>query len=438
MLRADPRIGGVFSSRNILLAGVGFLFAWLLLLPVAPAQAALAGFLLAAGGWLWLTHRGQLQDLRIERHHRPRVFENDPLTVTLRVVRGRGWPVQMLEIEDQFGASLQIAQRHLVPGLHEGWEVLIHYPVVAERHRGLYLIGPVNVRAADPFGIFHEQRQIETLTRLTVYPRAQPLGEYTIPGPEAAPGPSLDVAARLGQGDEILTVREYRPGDPPARIHWRTSARRGALHVMQLNRTVQAELAVYIDLSRRARYGLGGEATTELAITAATSILTRAHEARHRVSLAYAQREPVFFPPGSGLAHLHLLLDRLAIVEPGGETDFWRHIVPRALELPAGSRAVLIVTAGVMPFEAAREMVRRLVARQVGVDLVLIDEEGFIRIYKDQEVDLRRGQPGFAELVEALSQSGARVFPLRRGAAELPPHPVAAAARPDWSRRGAA
>ena len=57
----------------------------------------------------------------------------------------------MLEIEDQFGASLQIAQRHLVPGLHEGWEVLIHYPVVAERHRGLYLIGPVNVRAAPAF-----------------------------------------------------------------------------------------------------------------------------------------------------------------------------------------------------------------------------------------------------------------------------------------------
>jgi uncharacterized protein (DUF58 family) len=40
-------------------------------------------------------------------------------------------------------------------------------------------------------------------------------------------------APRSGSGNELFGVREYRPGDPLRRIHWRSSARHGELIVRE-------------------------------------------------------------------------------------------------------------------------------------------------------------------------------------------------------------
>ena len=409
-----PRIGGLLSARNIVVGGAVLFALWCLLLPSNKAQAALTAFIAGAAIWLYLISRDQLASVKVKRTHQPRVFEDDPVALTLRVTRGAGLPIQMIEVEDRFFAALSTLQCHLVPVLTEGWEILIHDRQIAERHRGLYLIGPTRLRAADPLGVFFDQIDTDCVTSLTIYPRNRPLPDYTVPGPLAPAGSSMDEVDRIGQGDEILGVREYRPGDPPTRIHWRTSARRGRLHVVQLNRPIQAELAVMVDLTRHARFGVGGDTTIELAIASAVSILTRGYEARHRLSLSYTGCEATHFPTGSGLAHLHLLLDRLAIVEADGESDFWEACAPRASMLAPGSRAVLIVPAVHAPLKETRILIERLGASGVSVDLVLIDHRDFIKIYRDQEEDQRLGWPTFAERIETFGHAGARVWPLHR------------------------
>lgn len=419
MSLSDPRIGGLLSARNIVVGAVLIFPIYLLFFPTTPAQAALTGFIAGAALWLWLISRHQLDSVRLTRSHLPRVFEGTNVPVTLTVSRGSGLPVRMLEVRDQFLASLEVSQRHLIPILAEGWEVLLHYERLAERHRGLYLLGPVRLRTADPLGVFFEERDVECITTLTVYPQADPLPDYIIPGPAAASGPSMDVLARMGQGEEILGVREYVHGDPPLRVHWRTSARRGNLHVIQLNRSIQAELAVMLDLSRRARFGLGAESTIEQAIRAAVCILTRAHDACHRFSLTYTHEEPVIFPAGTGMAHLHLLLDRLAILSPAGETDFWPTCGARALMLQPGSRAAFIAAAYNTSLNETVDLVKRLIHIGIGVDLVMLDERDFIKIYKDQEYDARKNPISFEEKIDTLRQAGARVFPLRRGQASI-------------------
>lgn len=410
----DARIRGIFSARNVLVGGALFLACLLAALPGSAVEAALAAFLIVAALWLKLISRNQLGPVRIERIHQPRVFEGERTPVLLRLHRGGGLPVQMLELRDQFLASLEHDERQLVPLLSEGYEVLLHYRHHADRHRGLYTLGPVQLRAGDPLGVFFEERELPCLTDLTVYPKADPLPFYRIPGPQPQGGPSMDYAPQVGDGEEVLGVREYHPGDPPGRVHWRTSARRGGLHVVQLNRQLQGEVAVMIDLTRRSRMGLGGESTTELGIRAAISILSRAFEARHRFSLTYAHEELTRLPAESGLSHLHMLLDRLAILAPGGETEFWRPFAARALALAPGSRAVFIVTAMETPPGPVGELVRRLVLRGVAVDIVLIDEREFIRIYRDQEFDIRKKLPDFARVMSELRLAGARVFPLTR------------------------
>jgi uncharacterized protein (DUF58 family) len=413
-LQSDHR--DFFSGRNVVVA-IGCLMAlWLILAPSTPAQAGLAAFIGVAAVWLFLISRRMLDGVQVERRHLPRVFQDDRLEVTLRVSRGEGPAIPMLQIEDQCMASLDIAQKALIPMLPSGWSVRMSYTRIADRHRGLYLLGPVWVRAGDPLGVFSEVRELEgCLTRLTIYPRADPLPDYRLPGLHPPVGSSLDMVPRLGVGEEVLGVREYVPGDAPSTVHWRTSARRGKLHVIQRNQAIQSELAVMIDLTRRSRFGTGGESTTELAIHAAISILSRVYEARHRGSLSYAHGTEVHLEPGMGLAHLHLLLDRLAILNPDGETDFWTMAGARALALGRGSRAVLISVAQTTPTATAEALVRRLVQRGLAVDCVTIDAHDFIRIWRDQEADMEERGVSFEAQNERLRLAGARVFPLRKG-----------------------
>lgn len=415
MLLFDPRIGGLFSARYILISGACFFIVSLIFLPSTPAQAGLAGFMIGAGLWLYAVSRGQLKTVSAQRIHQPRVFEGDSVSLALRVRRGPGLPIQMLEVQDQFLASFHIRQEHLIPLLAPGWEVQLHYSRPVEHHRGLYLIGPVKIRTADPLGVFFTERELDCMTKLTVYPKADPLPGYCIPGPQAPAGASLDRVTRIGQGEEVLGVREYIAGDPPTRVHWRTSARRGKLHVVQLNCPIQVEVAVMVDLTRRSRLGLGMESTTEMAIRAAVSILSKTHEARHRFSLGYVQQEAVFFPAGSGMGHLHLLLDKLAMLNPIGEGDFWEECGRRALMLPAGARAVFIVSTINTPLKPAQELIKKLCGSGIEVDFVLLDEREFIKIFKDQEKDIRSDQPAFEEYVQTLTRAGARIYPIRRG-----------------------
>jgi uncharacterized protein (DUF58 family) len=419
----DRRIGGWFAARFVMGGAIVFFAFWLTLMPSTPAQAALAAFLFAAMVWLRLTGHPKLETIRIERTHRPRVFEGDALPVTLRLSLDQGLPVQMLQIEDMLEASLEVRRRHLAPLLAPGWELMIHTRMRAERHRGIYLMGPVRLWAGDGLGVFFSQCEAPCLTRLTVYPQADPLPQYTIPGPAAEPGPSLDAVDRVGQAEQLTGVREYHPGDPVSRIHWRTSARRGRLHVIQRNRAIQSELAVMLDLTRRSRLGLGGETTTELAIGAAVSILTRAHEMRHRLSLTYVRDDVTHFPPGSGLGHLHLLLDRLAVINAGGEGDFWGSIGDCAQRIKPGSRIVVIAPLLTMDPERTAPLIGRIAAGGVAVDMVLIDDGDYIRIHTDQEIDLRERASSVEQWTELFMRCGARVWPLGRGASHLPAQP---------------
>ena len=52
---------------------------------------------------------------------------------------------------------------------------------------------------------------------------------------------------RSSQQEEYHGLRDYRPGDSPRWIHWRTSARRGELMVKEFEQQNEQELAILID-----------------------------------------------------------------------------------------------------------------------------------------------------------------------------------------------
>lgn len=100
---------------------------------------------------------------------------------------------------------------------------------VPTARRGVLTLGPALVERTDVLGLARSSRTIGTTTEVTVAPDT-----IDVDLPRLGRGPLgrhlAAVSARTGPG-EFHSLREYAPGDELRSIHWRASARAGALKV---------------------------------------------------------------------------------------------------------------------------------------------------------------------------------------------------------------
>ena len=85
------------------------------------------------------------------------------------------------------------------------------------------------LESSDPLGFFRFRRKGANGEIGLVLPRFTSF----IARPQARELEASVSAPRAGSGMELFGVREYRPGDPLRRIHWRSSARLGELVVRE-------------------------------------------------------------------------------------------------------------------------------------------------------------------------------------------------------------
>ena len=151
------------------------------------------------------------------------VYEGDRMQVELRIESGGGarGPAR---ISGSIGTTPLAAAVGRVP--KRGWAEL--------RSVGPLRRGPVGARgwvleSGDPLGFFRWRGPSIDSELALVLPRFTALAER----PQVREVEASLAAPRTGSGTEMFGVREYRPGDPLRRIHWRSSARHGELIVRE-------------------------------------------------------------------------------------------------------------------------------------------------------------------------------------------------------------
>jgi uncharacterized protein (DUF58 family) len=139
--------------------------------------------------------------------------------------------------------------------------------VLFER-RGLYELGPAEIRTTDPFGLLRFIQRFAAREEVTVYPEVFELVGFPLRGGGGASGTRGSLGRR---GDEFSGLREYRRGDDRRHIHWKSVARTGELVVKEFAQDAPRRHAVLLDLYRP---GIGvPEVEIEDAVSAAGSIL---------------------------------------------------------------------------------------------------------------------------------------------------------------------
>ncbi len=149
------------------------------------------------------------------------------------------------------------------------------------RTRGPLALGPVTLSTAFPLGLVRREvveRDEGEMLILPAVGRMTPAWDR-----RGALADELAHHARSRKGlfeDEFYQLREYRPGDGPRAIHWRSSAKAGELMVRESHESRDRDLVVLLDLHADGPPGLETDAIQERAASLAATIVAD-HLRRH-------------------------------------------------------------------------------------------------------------------------------------------------------------
>ena len=190
-----------------------------------------------------------------------------------RITVGKESKLRLLLERSRFG-TVKATVLDRLPGRREfvfsGWrkDNRIEVPLAFAR-RGVYELGPAEVRMIDPFGLLGFSRKFEERTEVVVYPKVHELRGFPLLGGNVEAGTR---GSRGRQGEEFANLREYRRGDDRRHIHWKSLARTGELFVKEFSVQAPRRHTVALDLRRE---GLRTrEQEVEDAVSAAASVLT--------------------------------------------------------------------------------------------------------------------------------------------------------------------
>jgi uncharacterized protein (DUF58 family) len=239
--------------------------------------------------------------------------------------------------------------------------------------RGTYRIGALRIRAGDPFGFFSREMIVGEPATATVFPRVYDLQHWRMP--TAAIDGNVSSRQRTESSSPLVNgIRPYVHGDALNRVHWLSSARHQELQVKEFELEQAADLWLVLDLDRAAHAGVGLDASSEMAISAAASIALRTLSDNRAVGIAVSARRTQIIQPDRGARMAQKILHLLANVEADGTRPLAHMILPMLPRLRRGM-TICIITGS-----TDREWVRPLAAlRRRGVSslAILFDRASF-------------------------------------------------------------
>ena len=186
------------------------------------------------------------------------------------------------------------------------------------QRRGVLRFEGVTLARTDPFGLVKACRNVPLAQTVCVLPHRYRLPQLALPGSRHYQQGGVALAASVGDSEEFLSLREYRPGDPLKRIHWRSFARLGEPvvkeHQDEFFERHCLVLDTFVSLQREAHF--------EEAVSVAASFVCAIDTQECLLDLMFVGDHAVCFTSGRGMLETQRLLELLAAAQPVGDRPF--------------------------------------------------------------------------------------------------------------------
>ncbi len=270
-----------------------------------------------------------LRRLHVTRRLLTYMFSGEPLQIDFTLENPRKWTAALaMTVEDHLSPV-----DRTIPGA-VGMTPRVFFPRVPAREkqrlrwqgptlkRGKYHFKTMELITRSPFGLFERRADVGDTDELIVYPEVGQLTRrWYLLQKEATETRRGQRHDRSTQQQEYHGLRDYRSGDSPRWIHWRTSARLGQPMVKEFEQQHEQDLAILIDpWQPRTQVSQGQRDSTEEVIRFAATVCleTCKHQGR-RLILGWTGATAGVRQGPASVKLLHELLEQLAILRPATE-----------------------------------------------------------------------------------------------------------------------
>ncbi len=236
------------------------------------------------------------------------------------------------------------------------------------RRRGRIEFAGLTLGRPDPLGLVKGLARLPLAGRVIALPKRYRLPEIALPGRRKFQPGGVSLAASVGDSEEFLALRDYRPGDPLQRVHWKSFARTGKPVVKEYQDEFFERHALVLDTGG----SHGEDAAFEEAVALAASFVYTIDTQDCLLDLLFVGGEVRAYTAGRGQLRAEHMLESLAGVGPSAPGDF--AALARAV---FGRRATLssVIVIFVNWDEARARFVASLRAEGFAVRALLVGDE---------------------------------------------------------------
>jgi uncharacterized protein (DUF58 family) len=235
--------------------------------------------------------------------------------------RGTGYFRWRWQIERRIPRDVRAAQ---VPALAPGERQELRL-AFTPRRRGRIEFSGLTVGRPDPLGLVLGLARAPLGARLIALPRRYRLPQIALPGRRKYQPGGVSLAASIGDSEEFLALRDYRPGDPLHRVHWKSYARTGKPVVKDHQDEFFERHALVLDTGTQR----GEDAAFEDAVALAASFVYTIDTHECLLDLLFVghgasalQHDVRTYTAGRGQMHSEHMLEVLAAVSPSEAAAF--------------------------------------------------------------------------------------------------------------------
>jgi uncharacterized protein (DUF58 family) len=300
--------------------------------------------------------RQQLRGIKVHRRLPTLVGRNLPFRVEW-TVEGSGQFVNRGDVRDVVPAVASprfgLHRLDLLPtGGSQTIEETLRIPV-----RGLHRFGPVWVRLEGPLRFLEAQQAVECSGQVKVLPEQYASRDELLKdaGAEMVLLDKVTYSRQHGHGTEFESLHDYRYGDDPRRIDWRTTARlrRPIVRRYQIER--HRDVMIFIDCGRLMGTETDRGSKLDCAVDSALLLGRVALQSGDRCGLGlFDDQVRGYLPPVTGAASMNALADCVYDAQVAWrESDFTPMFA--ALQRRQAKRSLIVVLSDVVDAETSEQ-----------------------------------------------------------------------------------
>lgn len=280
---------------------------------------------------------------------------------------------------------------HAIPDLGGDGRAEVRIEAVPKSRGNLHLTG-VTIARLDPIGLFRSLTSIPVSQKMVILPKRYSLPPILLPGHRKYHAGGVKMAASIGNFEDFISLRDYRPGDSMRHIHWKSSAKKNKLIIKEFQDEYFVRHALILDTF----YNITHSDRFEEAVSIAASLVCSLQAQESLLDLIFVGDQAYRFSTGRGMASYETILELLASVDVCTHKPFDTIGAPvfDHLDLFSGCICVLLAWD-----EARKDFVERLKRRGVPLMVIVVLDD----------------TPASDEQVESMEEGEADFFVVKVG-----------------------